>query len=54
VSTPLVGDLLAAMSAAVGDLVTAVDVTAASVRHSDETLGNADSGGAQQFDAPGE
>ncbi|MGH4014230.1 MAG: hypothetical protein ACRDSL_09940 [Pseudonocardiaceae bacterium] len=54
VSTPLVGDLLAGMSGAVGDLVTAVDVTAASVRHSDETLGGADQGGAQQFSGLGE
>lgn len=54
VSTPLVGELLAGMSGAVGDLVTAVDVTAVSVRHSDETLGNADQDGAQQFGALGE
>ncbi|MFN2496059.1 MAG: hypothetical protein ABR608_09150 [Pseudonocardiaceae bacterium] len=51
VSTPLVGALLAGMSGAVGDLVAAVDVTAVNVRRSDETLGSADSDGAQQFTA---
>ncbi|MGH3797026.1 MAG: hypothetical protein ACRDSP_19300 [Pseudonocardiaceae bacterium] len=51
VSTPLVGELLGDMSGVVGDLVTAVDVTAASVRHSDETVGDADRGGAARLSA---
>ncbi|MGH3906856.1 MAG: hypothetical protein ACRDTE_22140 [Pseudonocardiaceae bacterium] len=54
VSTPLVGELLAGMSGAVGDLVAAVDVTGTSVRHSDQNLGGADSGGAHQFSVLGE
>lgn len=53
VSTSLVGDLLAGMAGAVGDLVTAVDVTAVSVRRSDETLGGVDYDGARQFSGPG-
>lgn len=52
VSTPLVGHLLAGMSGAVGDLVSAVAATAAGVRRSDDTLGQADSDGARRFGAP--